>query len=276
MANKLTAKTAIVTGAAQGIGAAIVRLFAQEDCFVYVTDINDELGSAVADSLGDRASYLRLDVRREEDWQRVTTQILKERGRLDVLVNNAGITGFEHGAVAHDPEHARLEDWHAVHRTNLDGVFLGCKYAIRAMRPHGTGSIINISSRSGLVGIPGAAAYASSKGAVRNHTKTVALYCAEQGLRIRCNSIHPAAILTPLWEPMLGTGKDRHERMAALVRDTPLRRFGMPEEVAALALLLASDEATYMTGSELNIDGGLLAGTAATPSVVDDSDAVQN
>ncbi|AWM95207.1 short-chain dehydrogenase [Pseudomonas sp. 31-12] len=271
MANKLTSKTAIVTGAAQGIGAAIARLFAQEDCFVYVTDINDELGKVVADSLGDHASYLHLDVRREEDWQRVTAQILKARGRLDVLVNNAGITGFERGFVRHDPEHARLEDWHAVHQTNLDGVFLGCKYAIRSMRQHGAGSIINISSRSGLVGIPGAAAYASSKGAVRNHTKTVALYCAEQGLNVRCNSIHPAAILTPMWEPMLGTGVDRQERMAALVRDTPLRRFGMPEEVAALALLLASDEATYMTGSEFNIDGGLLAGTAATPTVVGDS-----
>ncbi|WP_122760458.1 SDR family NAD(P)-dependent oxidoreductase, partial [Pseudomonas viridiflava] len=115
-----------------------------------------------------------------------------------------GITGFEEGAVQQDPEHASLEDWQAVHRTNLDGVFLGCKYAIRAMRHTGAGSIINISSRSGMVGIPGAAAYASSKAAVRNHTKTVALYCAEQGLKVRCNSIHPAAILTPMWEPMLG------------------------------------------------------------------------
>jgi NAD(P)-dependent dehydrogenase (short-subunit alcohol dehydrogenase family) len=270
MDNKLTSKTAIITGAAQGIGAAIARLFVQEGCFVYVTDINDELGRTLADTLGDRASYLRLDVRREDDWQRVTAHILKERGKLDVLVNNAGITGFEKGAVRHDPEHARLEDWHAVHQTNLDGVFLGCKYAIRSMRNTGSGSIINISSRSGLVGIPGAAAYASSKGAVRNHTKTVALYCAEQGLKVRCNSIHPAAILTPMWEPMLGTNEGREERMAALVRDTPLRRFGMPEEVAAMALLLASDEATYITGSEFNIDGGLLAGSAVTPTQVDD------
>jgi NAD(P)-dependent dehydrogenase (short-subunit alcohol dehydrogenase family) len=271
MASKLTSRVALITGAAQGIGAAIAQLFVQEDCFVYLTDINDELGSTVANALGDRAGYLRLDVRREEDWQRVTTQILQERGRLDVLVNNAAITGFEQGAVRHDPEHARMEDWHAVHHTNLDGVFLGCKYAIGAMRRSGGGSIINISSRSGLVGIPGAAAYASSKAAVRNHTKTVALYCAEQGLNVRCNSIHPAAILTPIWEPMLGTDADREKRMAALVRDTPLRRFGMPEEVAAMALFLAGDDATYVTGSEFNIDGGLLAGSAATPTVVDDS-----
>ena len=138
------------------------------------------------------------------------------------------------------------------------------------MRHKGAGSIINISSRSGLVGIPGAAAYASSKAAVRNHTKTVALYCAEQGLKVRCNSIHPAAILTPIWEPMLGVGEGREDRMAALVRDTPLRRFGMPEEVASVALLLASDDATYITGSEFNIDGGLLAGSAATPVVASD------
>ena len=272
MNKKLTSKVAIVTGAAQGIGESIARMFAQDDCFVYVTDINDELGRSVASSLGDQACYLSLDVRQENDWQRVTSQILKERGRLDILVNNAGITGLEKGAVTHDPEHASLVDWHAVHRTNLDGVFLGCKYAIRSMRHHGAGSIINVSSRSGLVGIPSAAAYASSKAAVRNHTKTVALYCAEQGLKIRCNSIHPGAILTTIWEPMLGVGMDREKRMAALVRDTPLRRFGMPEEVASIALLLASDDATYITGSEFNIDGGLLAGSAATPAIVGDGE----
>lgn len=267
MANRLLNKTVLVTGAAQGIGAAIARTCVAEGGFVYITDLNDELGRALAVELGDRARYVHLDVRLEAEWQQVTRQILAERGRLDVLVNNAGITGFEAGLVPHDPEHARLEDWHAVHRTNLDGVFLGCQYGIRAMRPAGTGSIINISSRSGLVGIPGAAAYASSKAAVRNHSKTVALYCAEQGLAIRCNSIHPAAILTPMWEPMLGDGPDREARMAALVRDTPLRRFGRPEEVAALALLLAADEAAYMTGSELNLDGGLLAGSAVIPAV---------
>ncbi|MBS7778572.1 SDR family oxidoreductase [Acidovorax sp. CCYZU-2555] len=269
MTGKLHSKTALITGAAQGIGAAIARAFVDAGGFVYLTDINDGPGADLARALGDQARYLPLDVRSEDDWQRVTAQALGERGRLDVLVNNAGITGFEQGAVAHDPENASLADWQAVHRTNLDGVFLGCKYAIRSMRAQRTGSIINISSRSGLVGIPGAAAYASSKAAVRNHSKTVALYCAEQGLKVRCNSIHPAAILTPIWEPMLGTGDDRAARMAALVRDTPLRRFGLPEEVAAMALLLACDDATYITGSEFNIDGGLLAGSAATPVQVE-------
>jgi NAD(P)-dependent dehydrogenase (short-subunit alcohol dehydrogenase family) len=264
--SRLNEKIAVVTGAARGIGEAIARLFVENGAFVYLTDIDDELGSSAARRLGPSAAYRRLDVREESDWERVTSQILEEQDRLDVVVNNAGITGFEQGVVAHDPEHATLESWHDVHRTNLDGVFLGCKYAIRAMRRAGGGSIINISSRSGLVGIPGAAAYASSKAAVRNHTKTVALYCAAQGLAIRCNSIHPAAILTPMWEPMLGTGSDREARMRELVRDTPLRRFGAPEEVAAVALLLASDEARYMTGAELSIDGGILAGSAATPA----------
>jgi len=183
---------------------------------------------------------------------------------VDVLVNNAGVTGFEQGMVAHDPEHATLSGWRAVHAVNLDGTFLGCRYAIGAMKAAGTGSIINISSRSGLVGIPLAAAYASSKAAIRNHSKTVALYCAQQGWKIRCNSVHPAAILTPIWEPMLGDGPDREARMAALVADTPLKRFGMPDEVAAVAVMLASDEATYITGTEVNIDGGLLAGSAAS------------
>ncbi len=129
----------------------------------------------------------------------------------------------------------------------------------------GVGSIVNISSRSGLVGIPLAAAYAASKAAVRNHTKSVALYCAQQGLRIRCNSVHPAAIMTPMWDAMLGEGPGRAERESAFVRDTPLKRFGTPEEVAHLVVYLASDESAYTTGAEFVLDGGLLAGSAAAP-----------
>ncbi|WP_375058272.1 SDR family oxidoreductase [Zobellella sp. DQSA1] len=264
---RLQHKTALITGAARGIGEAMARAFVAEGALVYLTDINDDQGRALAAGLGERARYRRLDVRREADWQAVTEAILAEAGGLQVVVNNAGITGFEQGAAAQDPEHASLADWHSVHSTNLDGVFLGCKYAIRAMRRSGgEGSIINLSSRSGLVGIPGAAAYASSKAAVRNHTKTVALYCAGQGLAIRCNSIHPAAILTPMWEPILGSGPEREQRLRDFVQDCPQRRFGRPEEVAALAVLLASDEAPYMTGAELNIDGGILAGAIAVPA----------
>jgi NAD(P)-dependent dehydrogenase (short-subunit alcohol dehydrogenase family) len=188
-----------------------------------------------------------------------------DEGRLDILVNNAGITGFEAGLALHDPEHSTIEEWRRVHSVNLEGTFFGCRAAIRAMRPQGTGAIINISSRSGLVGIPGAAAYASSKAVIRNHTKSVALWCAQQGLQVRCNSVHPAAIMTPMWEAMLGNGPDREAKIAAMVKDTPLKRFGTVEEVAALVVFLASDEAPYITGSEFDIDGGLLAGSAASP-----------
>ena len=256
---RLNTKTCIVTGAGRGIGAAIARAFAREGATVVVTDKDEGSAADVAREIGGEA--MRLDVASEQEWEALA-EIWPE---CDVVVNNAGVTGFEEALRPHDPEHASLEDWREVHAVNLDGTFLGCRYAIRAMRKRGAGSIINISSRSGLVGIPAAAAYASSKAAVRNHTKSVALYCAEQGLNIRCNSIHPAAVLTPMWEPMLGTGPDREAPMAALVADTPLRRFGDPDEVAALAVMLASDEAAYMTGAELNIDGGLLAGSAAAP-----------
>lgn len=260
---RLQNKTALVTGGARGIGAAIAKAFCDEGAKVILTDIDAETGQATADQIG--AIFARLDVAAEADWDAVAGRFPS----LDVLVNNAGITGFEgpfDGAPpAHDPEHASLADWRAVHAVNNDGTFLGCRYAIRAMRAKGVGSIINISSRSGLVGIPMAAAYAASKAAIRNHTKSVALYCAGQGLAIRCNSIHPAAIMTPMWEPMLGDGPDRADREAAMVADTPMRRFGETKEVAALAVMLASDEAAYMTGAELTIDGGILAGSAATP-----------
>ncbi|MBL4616986.1 MAG: SDR family oxidoreductase [Robiginitomaculum sp.] len=257
---RLTGKTCLVTGAARGIGEAIVRAFVDEGAQVYLTDIDQQAGQVAAKDIG--CQFLPLDVSVESDWARIAGEVPV----LDVLVNNAGITGFEHGMVAHDPENASLQDWRAVHKVNLDGTFLGCRYAIAAMRKNGgNGSIINISSRSGMVGIPAAAAYASSKAAIRNHSKTVALYCAQERLNIRCNSIHPAAILTPMWEPMLGEGDKRAASMKKLVADIPMHRFGEPCEVAAIAVLLASDEAAYMNGSELTIDGGILAGSSASP-----------
>lgn len=256
---KLKNKSALVTGGARGIGAAIARRFAAEGAHVIVADVDANNGAQIADETG--GAFFLLDVSSEPDWDRLALA----HPQMDIVVNNAGITGFEESPGPHDPEHASLGEWQRVHAVNLDGTFLGCRYAIRAMREKGAGSIINMSSRSGLVGIPGAAAYASSKAAIRNHTKSVALYCAGQGLNIRCNSIHPAAILTPMWEALIGNGPDRDARMAAMVADTPLKRFGTVEEVAVIALLLASDDASYMTGSELHLDGGLLAGSAASP-----------
>ena len=260
--NRLFDKVAIITGAASGIGAAIARGFAAEGARVVITDLNAEKGQALTADIANGAIFLPLDVAREDQWQSVMAEVTTRFGRLDVLVNNAGITGTGSPNVSHDPEHARLEDWQKVIHVNLDSVFLGCKYAIQTMRALGCrGSIINMSSRSGLVGIPKAAAYAASKAAIRNHSKTVALYCAEENLGIRCNSLYPASIRTPMWDAMLHGEDDEKSQLEAM----PLHRFGRPEEVAAVAILLASDEATYITGSEFNIDGGILAGTATSP-----------
>ena len=256
---KLNDTLCVVTGGARGIGKAVCAAFIAEGARVVLTDIDAEEGQKAAADLG--CEFEKLDVASEADW----SAFAEAYPAIDVLVNNAGITGFEDGPAAHDPENASLAEWHRVHAVNTDGCFLGCRYALKAMKAKGAGSIINMSSRSGLVGIPGAAAYAASKSAIRNHSKSVALYAAQNGWAIRCNSIHPAAILTEIWEPMLGDGPDREEKMAALVADTPMKRFGTVEEVAALCVYLASPESGYMTGAELTLDGGLLAGSAASP-----------
>jgi NAD(P)-dependent dehydrogenase (short-subunit alcohol dehydrogenase family) len=266
---RLEGKVALITGAAQGIGEEVAIVLAGAGALVVITDIQEAKGQKIVSKIGPSALYLQLDVRREENWKLVMKTILQKFSKLDILVNNAGITGFQEGFGPQDPENASLESWRAVHAVNADGVFLGCKYAIQSMKNNPGSSIINISSRSGLVGIPGAAAYAASKAAIRNHTKSVALYCASQGYPIRCNSIHPAAILTPMWEPMLGNGPERKDRMAQIAKDIPMQKMGMPDDVANAVLFLASDESKYITGIELNIDGGLLAGAAASPAKVD-------
>ena len=262
---RLDGRIALITGAARGIGRAVAECFHTEGAHVLLSDINDQEGSVAAGCLGDRAEYHHLDVSLEDDWGRAAAAIGRTHGHLDVLVNNAAITGLLEPGL-HDPEHFLLASWRHVHAVNLDGVALGCKYGIRLMRHRG-GAIVNMSSRSAMVGIPGAAAYASSKAAVRNHTKTVALYCAERGYRIRCNSVHPGAILTPMWDPVLGEGADRARAISALEREVPLGRMGQPSDVAQAVLYLASDASAYVTGTELHIDGGILAGSAAAPTI---------
>lgn len=265
--SRLHNKIALVTGAARGIGRSIAEVFAREGATVILCDVRDEEGLAVAATCSastPQSQFFHLDVQYESEWVQLTETVLRDFGRVDILVNNAGVTGFENGMRPHDPENTSLEDWHSVHAVNTGGVFLGCKYAFRLMKPHG-GSIINISSRSGLVGIPRAAAYASSKAAVRNHTKSVALYAAEMGYNIRCNSIHPAAILTPMWDAVLGEGEERVRNLQTHTQDIPLQRFGETLDVAYAALYLASDESKYIIGTELTIDGGILAGAVASP-----------
>ena len=256
---RLDKKVTLITGAARGIGQVTADLFHQEGAYVILTDIRDDLGKQAADRLGGRAEYLHMDVREEHSWKLMADYVKKSFGRLDILVNNAGITGFSESKGPWDAEFSDMESWEEVHRVNATGVMLGCKYAITLMKEHG-GSIVNISSRSGMVGIPGSVAYASSKAAVRNHTKSVALYCTEHGYPIRCNSIHPAAIMTPMWDAMLGEGKQRKKLIEDIEKGIPMGRFGEPEDVAYGILYLASDESKYVTGTELTIDGGILAG----------------
>jgi 3(or 17)beta-hydroxysteroid dehydrogenase len=264
MNGRLHNKVALVTGSARGIGQATAELFHREGARVLVSDIRDDEGLAVAERLGAHAEYLHLDVGDEANWVAVSEHITKKFGQLDILVNNAGITGFLETTGPWNAENADLESWNEVHRVNATGVMLGCKYAIQLMKEHG-GSIVNISSRSGVVGIPGAVAYASSKAAVRNHTKSVALYCAENGYKIRCNSVHPAAIMTPMWDAMLGEGEQRRKIIEEVEFGIPLGHFGEPMDVAYAVLYLASDESKYVTGIELTIDGGILAGSEAKP-----------
>lgn len=258
-------KIALITGGARGIGAETARVLAREGAQVIITDILDELGQGVATEIGSQALYNHLDVADEAKWLALKDFIKKEYGYVDIVFNNAGITGFGHDFGPQDPEHASLTSWHAVHAINLDGVFLGCKVAIDLMKDRG-GSIINMSSRSGIVGIPAAAAYASSKAAIRNHTKTVALYCASQGYKIRCNSVHPGAILTPMWDAMLGTDpKAREAAIQSIAEGIPLGHMGEALDVANAVLYLGSEESKYVTGIELTLDGGILAGASAAP-----------
>jgi NAD(P)-dependent dehydrogenase (short-subunit alcohol dehydrogenase family) len=262
---RLDHKIALITGAGSGIGEACAEEMAKEGATVIVTDIDEDKGQSVAEKC--KGLFLPLDVRNESHWQKTMEYIVTRFSRLDVLVNNAGITGLGSELGAQDCENVSLEDWRKVHAINLDGTFLGCKYAIKVMKknPDKKGSIINISSRSGLVGVPNLAAYASSKAAIRNHSKSVALYCANQGYRIRCNSLYPAVILTPLWDAMIGKGQAREMALKDLAGGVPLHELGTPQDIAYAVIYLASDESKFMTGSELVIDGGILAGSASSP-----------
>ncbi|MEB3702449.1 SDR family oxidoreductase [Candidatus Bealeia paramacronuclearis] len=266
---RLKNKIALITGAAQGIGASIAQLFVEEGAYVILSDILDDAGKKLTRELAPNATYFHLDVAQESGWAEISNFIESQFGKLDILVNNAGIMGFFPEFGPQDPEHASFKSWNYIHDVNLGGTFLGCKMAIPLMKEDG-GSIVNMSSRSGLVGVPGAAAYASSKAAIRNHTKTVALYCAEKNYKIRCNGIYPAAILTSIWDPMLGaTPEMRALSIEKIERAIPLGKMGEPLDVAYCALYLASDESKYVTGAELVIDGGILAGSSAAPKPQD-------
>ena len=250
---RLEGKTALVTGAASGIGLQTSIRLAEEGALVMMTDINHEEGLQQAEKLGANATFLKLDITEEEEWIPVLDETVKRFDRLDILINSAGMV------LIADVEQITLEDWRKVHAVNLDGTFLGCKHGVRVMKEFGAGSIINLSSVSGMIGGFNLAAYNSSKGAVRMLTKSVALHCARAGYGIRCNSIHPTFIETPMLESMILDSPDPEKARQTLVRQVPLRRIGKPDDVANMIVYLASDESTFVTGTEMVIDGGVIA-----------------
>ncbi|SJM70730.1 glucose 1-dehydrogenase [Gulosibacter sp. 10] len=254
--NRVEGKVAIITGAAKGIGEAAARLLADEGAKVVVTDVDAAAGRAVADAIdasGENALFLEHDVADEGAWASVVEKTVEKFGGLDILVNNAGV------ASTASVEVETLEKWRWLQSINLDAVFIGTQAAIGAMKDSGGGSIVNVSSIEGLVGDPNLAAYNASKGGVRIFTKSSALHCAKSGYGIRVNSVHPGYIWTPMVEAVAGEGGDVDAGREALVALHPIGRLGRPEEIANGILFLASDEASFVTGSELVIDGGYTA-----------------
>ena len=248
---RLEGKVAIITGGARGQGATEARMFAQEGARVVIGDVRDDQGMQVEAEireLGGEAVYLHLDVTSADDWQRAIDTAEQRFGKVDVLVNNAAIV------VRKSIEETTSDDWDNIMAVNAKGVFLGTRAVIPAMRRAGGGSIINISSISGLVSI-GPPAYIATKGAVRLFTKSTAIQYASEN--IRANSIHPGSVDTDMRRE--GMGSQTSEEIQARVDQIPLRRVGTTEDIAYGVLFLASDESSFMTGSEVVIDGGYTA-----------------
>lgn len=249
--DRVKGKVAVVTGAGSGIGQASALLLAKEGAKVVATDINETSGRAVAERIrkeGGDSIFLKHDVANEDSWKEVIKATLAKFGKLDVLVNNAGIV------ISKPIDQYTLEEWRYVMSIDLDGVFLGIKHAIPAMKTSGGGSIINMSSAAGIVGTALSGAYSASKGGVRALTKTAALECSKSvfNYNIRINSIHPGVIKTPMTEPSLS---DENARQMMLSWHS-IGRLGEPDDIAYGVLYLASDESAFITGSELVIDGG--------------------
>ena len=259
MAGRVLGKIALMTGGASGLAKASAKLFVAEGGRVVIADIDEAGGQAVANSLGDAATFIRLDVTQEQDWIDGFVATKEAFGGVHVVLNSAGI-GWTQPVTE-----ISLEDWRRVHAIDLDGVFLGCKHGVPAIAEtllsdvgSAKGSIVNISSIAGNIAGHNMAAYNSAKAAVRHLSKSVALHCCRQGMEIRCNSVHPTFVDTPI----LDKHRERfgaEEAMTKLARQVPIGRVGKPEEVAYAILFLASDESSYTTGSELLVDGGISA-----------------
>ena len=243
---RVDGKVAIITGAASGMGKADAQLLASEGAQVVVADLNEADGVAVAEAIGERAVFMKLDVTDEANWREVIAATVAQFGKLDALVNNAGMMTV--GNVV-DTD---LESWRKTHAVNTEGVFLGCKHAIPAMRDTGGGAIVNMSSVAALQGMSFCSAYSASKGAVKALTKSVAMYCKEENNGVRCNSVHPDGVATPM-VVKVATGRDTatQEEIDALASATNMCD---PEDIAHLVLYLVSDESRFINGAEMVID----------------------
>ncbi len=254
---RVAGKGALVTGAASGIGAATSHLLAREGALVAVTDINGDGANRTAQEINrdypGQARAFTHDVTSQSDWQAVLAEASDWANGLSILVNNAGIGRF--GTI----EDETLEGWQQVQSVNSDSVFLGCKLAMPYLRRAAPSSIVNISSSAAYVGRPNIAAYNASKAAVWMLTKSVALHCAKRGDDIRCNSVHPGYIRTPILDPILESSPDPAIVERNIKREIPMGRLADPQDVAYAVLYLASDESRYVTGAELKVDGGMTA-----------------
>jgi len=248
-----TGKVALVTGAASGLGLDAATQLLRCGAAVVMSDIQRERGQAAAARLGDGAVFLEQDVTDEARWQEVMEEVANRFARLDVLVNAAGMGLFA------SLEETSLQAFRKVHAVNVESVFMGCKAALPLMRRGGGGSIINLSSTAGLRGVGKLAAYCSAKGAVRLLTKSIALDCAERGDNIRCNSLHPSYIDTPMVQELISLGRDQQAMRQRLERVSPMNRLGRPSEVSSAILFLASDESSFINGAEIPVDGGATA-----------------
>jgi len=250
---RLENKIALVTGGARGLGAATCRAFAREGAKVAIADVESRGAEKLAAEIGGSAKAYTLDVTDEAAWATVVNRVVADFGGLTTLVNNAGIGRFT------SVEDSSLAEWRQILGVNLDGVFLGTREGIRAMKSRGGGSIINISSVYGMVGSPLTAAYNASKGGVRNFTKSAALWCAHNRYEIRVNSVHPSFIMTELVTGAAAALPDADGALKQLLAAHPLGRFCEPDDVANACVYLASDETRNQTGIELVVDAGFLA-----------------
>jgi 3(or 17)beta-hydroxysteroid dehydrogenase len=241
---RLAGKIAIITGAAKGLGEADARMFAREGATVILTDVDRDAGAAVAADIGGKAEFHYHDVREEASWKALIDGVVARHGRLDILVNNAGVVTL--GTIETQTE----EDYRFIMGVSADGTFFGCKHAVIAMKESGGGSIINMASIASIVGEPNVAAYAAAKGAIESLTRSVAVHCANNNYKIRCNSVHPAGILTPMVEAVIRTSQ-------GLPADAPIgpnAQLGEPDDIANTVLFLASDESKFINGAAIRVD----------------------